>query len=95
MLACANELSIQTFPFTTTDCLGSYSETRARPYSLKIWSHIPFGPTTVTFDEYVPGVRISGRFHSVLPPAQGNPELESVTLDGEFHGPVTLGDPNR
>jgi hypothetical protein len=90
-----NELSIQAFPFTSTDCLASYTESRLRPASTKNWSHVTFGPTEVTIDSYQPGVSISGRFHSVVPPGPSNPDLPPVTLDGEFRGPVDLGDPNR
>jgi hypothetical protein len=88
-------LGIQTFPFTSTDCLTSYIETRARPLSMKFWQHFDFGPTQVTFDSYEPGVHIAGRFHSVVPGGPTNADLPPVTIEGEFRGPVTLGDPTR
>lgn len=92
LVTCVNDLSIQTFPFTSTDCLANYTEIRG-PVS-KTWMHLTTGATEVTIDSYEPGVSISGRFHSVVP-ASTNPDLPPITLDGEFHGPVDLGDPNR
>jgi hypothetical protein len=95
VLTCVNDLGVQTFPFTTTDCVASYTETRARPLSMKTWVNLQFGPTEVTIDSYELGVRIAGRVHSVLPPGPSNPELSPIMLDGEFRGPVELGDPTR
>jgi hypothetical protein len=95
LVSCVNDLSVQTFPFTTTDCLASYVETRARPLSMKVWQGLAFGETEVTFDSYEPGVRVAGRVRSVVPAHPSNPDLPPVTLVGEFRGPVTLGDPTR
>lgn len=95
IVSCVNDLSIQAFPFTSTDCLAGYTETRARPLETKIWTHLQTGATEVTIGEYTPGVFISGRFRSVVPAGPSNPDLPPVTLEGEFRGPVTLGDPSR
>jgi hypothetical protein len=94
LVTCVNDLGLQRFPFTTTDCLANYTETRPRPLSIRIWQTLQIGATEVTVDTY-DGVSIAGRFHAVLPPGPSNPALPPVTVDGEFRGPVRVGDPTR
>jgi hypothetical protein len=88
LLSCVNDLSTQTFPYTTTDCLTAYTEIRARPFTQRNWQNLEIGATEVTFDTF-DGVYIAGRFHAVVPPHPGNPELSPIMVEGEFRGPVT------
>lgn len=94
-VACANDLSIQVFPFRSTDCTASYGETRASPVSFTIWAHYTIGLTEVTIDEFTPGVFISGRFRTLEPLPSTPAGLPPVTLEGEFRGPVQQADPSR
>ena len=94
-VACAVLLTGRTFPFTSTDCLTNYSETKvSRHPSMKIWSDIVIGQTAVTFDSY-DGTQIAGSFHAVVPAGPSNPGLPTITVDGAFHGPFQQGNPNR
>jgi hypothetical protein len=94
MISCVNDLSVQAFPFTSTNCLATYFETGIRAPVQKIWNDIRVPATEVTFDSYEPGVRVAGRFHAVVA-GFSDPDLQPLTIDGEFQGPVKLGDPTR
>jgi hypothetical protein len=96
LVACAVVLDIQAFPFTSTDCTASYTETKVRPFSIKIWqppAENAIGMIEVTIDEYTPGVFVSGRFRALQPLPSSQPlGLPPITLEGEFRGKVELDD---
>lgn len=92
MVSCAVLLAGRTFPFTSTDCLVTYGETKG--VSQKFWSHVVIdGSTSVTFDSY-DGTNIAGSFQSVVPPGPGN-SAPPVSVVGTFRGVAEQGDPNR
>jgi hypothetical protein len=93
-VACGNDLSIQTFPFTTPDCVTAYNETRGRPLTLRYWYQL-IGGTEVTVESY-DGVRIVARFRTLEPlKPQSDASLPDVTIEGEWRGPVQIGDGSR
>jgi len=95
LVSCAVVLAGRTYPFTSTDCLTSYSESKGlRHPVLKVWTDIVTGATQVTFDSY-DGTNIAGSFHGVAPAGPTNAGLPPVTVDGTFHGVVQQGNPNR
>jgi hypothetical protein len=95
LVSCAVIVEGRALPFTSTDCLTSYSETKvSKTPTFKIWSDVTLGGTQVTFEEY-DGTRIGGRFSAVVPPSSGNPGLAPITVEGEFRGPFVPGDPTR
>jgi hypothetical protein len=92
-VACANDLSLQTFPFTTTLCTTTYSEVRGRPLTQRTW-YQNVGGTEVTVESY-DGVRIVARFRTIMPLYGLDSGLPDVNIEGEWHGPVELGDGSR
>jgi hypothetical protein len=92
-VACANDLSLQTFPFTTTDCVTTYGEIRARPLTQRTW-YQNVGGTEVTVESY-DGVRIVARFRTIMPLTGLDASLPDLNIEGEWRGPVQLGDGSR
>jgi hypothetical protein len=92
-VACANDLSLQTFPFTTTDCLTTYGEIRARPLTQRNWFQ-NVGGTEVTVESY-DGVRIVARFRTITPLTGLDTSLPDLNIEGEWRGPVQIGDGSR
>jgi hypothetical protein len=90
-VSCVNDLSLQTFPFTTTDCLITYGETRARPLAQRFWFQL-VGGTEVTVESY-DGTRMVARFRTLEPVTAAG--LPDVTVEGEWRGPVVSGDCSR
>jgi hypothetical protein len=92
MVSCAVYFPGQGYPFTSTDCLTTYSETKG--VSTRFWMDLVSPTTSVTFDSY-DGTNIAGSFHATVPGGPSNPDLPPVVVDGTFSGKAEQGDPNR